>query len=1031
MIKNIIKAFGIELGEEAKVFWLLANSFFLGIFVATLDVSANALFLEKFGAEQIAIALSASGILGLLLASVFVALQSRMKFIQLAILNLLFITLVTAGVRFGINSSLSDTMVFILFMAVGPFNIMTILGFWGMASRMFNLRQAKRLFGLIDAGKVLAIIAACIAIPLIITKIPSTEDLLYISSISGIMGVLTLIVIAVKFFSSNQNLEEKDELEDKVVQESASYTILFKNKYMFLMVAFVSLSMLLAFFIHMSYLNVAKQKYPDEVELTNFLSFFLAIVMGITLLLKTVVYNRVVSTYGVKVGLLILPVLLAFFTIVSLLVGAIFGSTPESDTFVLFFLVISLVKLFAQGVKEAIEIPAFKVFYQAIDIKIRFDIQSKIDGVVNEIAAALSGAILFVLGLIPGMNQTYYSIIQFLFVIVWTYVVIKLYDEYRNTLKDSLKSHVGDEDETNKYSIETILENQLKKDNADLVLNTLKLFENIEPLLFEEKLLNCAENKNKNVKDFALEKIKSLQLNTNANASDKKELQKLSTSTKIEDRYIVAKKCIHFNEDWAFEILGDLLHDENAKVRLAAINSASVLQEATLVPRMIENLKYPKFSNATIHAISQMGDNAVIALGRAFKKTGQSSELMLKILNILGEIASEKSIALLVEKLEYRDENIVAETMKILSACKYKVSSAFVDKIITSIEQNVSNTSWLKAALDEIGEYKYSENLKQSIQNIIDNNNDLLYSLLALIYDEQSIALVRENIDKGTADSIGYAIELLDVFIAEELKQFVFPILDDIPTEDKLKKLQVLFPREPLSDVEVLLSLVNKDYNQIDRWTKACAMMCLANADNVNTVYKDITAQLFNSDTLLRETAAWFIYKKDPAFFERLSDRIDKDIYNVLIDTFSSDEILPLKFDKVLFLKEMKLFNGIPEIVLKQIVDDMQTLPLESGKVVEEGNMQGEYLYFIVKGSLEYVLNGNILFKAEEKDVLGDVFLLEDITIELSIIAKGSAEVLKIEKSNVYQLMYNYPQLAENIIVIFNKFYQTSLLSKL
>ena len=278
------------------------------------------------------------------------------------------------------------------------------------------------------------------------------------------------------------------------------------------MVLFVSLSMLLAFFVHVSYLNVAKLKYPIEEDLTTFLSFFLAIVMGITFLLKTVVYNKVVGTYGVKVGLLILPILLAFFTIVSLLVGGIFGSTPESESFVLFFLVISLVKLFAQGVKEAIEIPAFKIFYQAIDVKIKFDIQSKIDGVVNEISAAVSGMILFILALIPGMNQTYYSIIQFLFIVVWAYVVIKLYDEYRNTLQNSLKGHVGDEDSVKKYSIASILDNELKKDSGDLVVNTLRLFEKIEPNLFEEKLIECTNSKDENVKKYASEKIEILQL---------------------------------------------------------------------------------------------------------------------------------------------------------------------------------------------------------------------------------------------------------------------------------------------------------------------------------------------------------------------------------------------------------------------------------------------------------------------------------------------------------------------------------------
>ena len=228
MGQKLFKAPGVEPEEVGKVSWLILNSFFIGIFIAALDMSAGALFLNKFGSEKISIALSASGLMGLVLASIFVALQNKMKFINLSILNLFFITVITALIRMGLNTDFSEVMIFTLFMAVGPFTIMAMLGFWGMASRMFNLRQGKRLFGLIDAGKVVAIILACLTIPIIISKIPSTADLLYISIVSGVLGCLTLIIISRKFFNNKATEDEKNK-EEVVEQESASYTILFKN----------------------------------------------------------------------------------------------------------------------------------------------------------------------------------------------------------------------------------------------------------------------------------------------------------------------------------------------------------------------------------------------------------------------------------------------------------------------------------------------------------------------------------------------------------------------------------------------------------------------------------------------------------------------------------------------------------------------------------------------------------------------------------------------------------------------------------
>ena len=43
---------------------------------------------------------------------------------------------------------------------MGPLNIIGLVGFWGTASRIFTLRQGKRLFGIIDGGQVIGIIIA-------------------------------------------------------------------------------------------------------------------------------------------------------------------------------------------------------------------------------------------------------------------------------------------------------------------------------------------------------------------------------------------------------------------------------------------------------------------------------------------------------------------------------------------------------------------------------------------------------------------------------------------------------------------------------------------------------------------------------------------------------------------------------------------------------------------------------------------------------------------------------------------------------
>src|SRR3989339_144268 len=135
MKQALYKTFHIAEGEGYGVFLLILQSFFLGVFYGSLDISASALFLKAFPASMLPKAFVISGIAGIVLTAVYTRLQ----------------------------------------------NIIALLGFWGIAGRVFTLRQGKRLFGLIDSGQVFGVIISSYTIPLILFFGFSTIDLLYLS----------------------------------------------------------------------------------------------------------------------------------------------------------------------------------------------------------------------------------------------------------------------------------------------------------------------------------------------------------------------------------------------------------------------------------------------------------------------------------------------------------------------------------------------------------------------------------------------------------------------------------------------------------------------------------------------------------------------------------------------------------------------------------------------------------------------------------------------------------------------------------
>jgi AAA family ATP:ADP antiporter len=123
--------------------------------------------------------------------------------------------------------------------------------------------------------------------------------------------------------------------------------------------------------------------------------------------------------------------LLLIFTLLSSLIGGVFGDVPNEvneGAFVLFFLAISLSKLFSAALREAVEDPSFKMLFQPLDSNIKFDVQAKIDGVINQFALVACGGILLGVGLFHFMEPRHFSYLLVFILGAYGYVALKIYN---------------------------------------------------------------------------------------------------------------------------------------------------------------------------------------------------------------------------------------------------------------------------------------------------------------------------------------------------------------------------------------------------------------------------------------------------------------------------------------------------------------------------------------------------------------------------------------------------------------------------
>ncbi|UII30537.1 hypothetical protein LVD17_19790 [Fulvivirga ulvae] len=1042
--KKILEVLNVEENDAAKIFLLLGMGFFIGIFLATLDVGASTLFLNNFDEkEELPLAILLSGILGIVTTAIYNYFQGRVPFQKLAIGSLFLITLILAGMEFGFRTTEDPLpLYFFAFTFIVPSNFIVLLIFWGSFGRMFNLRQAKRVIGSVDTGQLIASIIALFSIPFMLKYI-STQELLFVSLISivGYLGVFFIITQKHLFIKKGHEKAQR-----------INYRMIIKDKYIGLMSLFVIISMIAVNFVDYSFLNVTTTQF-NEKELPKFLSYFEATVVIFSFLFQTFVTDRIIAIYGLKVSLLINPLLISIFTLLAIPIGYTFGYSGLSETFVIFFVIISMSKLFIASLKDALDGPAFKLYFLPIDGSVRFDVQTKIEGVITAFAGLIAGGLIILINNVRVFSLIHITVFTLPILAVWYFITRKMHHNYKDTLQSTLIKNKGKHGFQKEYSLDKVLENEINSKADESVLYGLKLMEKLEPALFESSIIRLKESDSGKIKAYATEKLKSLDIEFDRNkelhqlakkaASDSEDsevisvpankLAKLSKSIKTTDRILAAKLLRRLINDHNIFVLLELLRDIDPRVKMEAIITARKVKRPETWTILIELLDSPTYSNAASSALCENGEAVLFTLESAFHKSGQSDQVMLKIVQIMGRIGGPEAIELLWKKIEYPDKKIVKQILLSFRYFNYQAQSREITNLTNLLENEIGKTIWNLAALIEIpGNEVRFDQLRNAIKEEISNNEDTIYMILSIMYDPQSVQLVRENVETGTSDGIAFAIELLDLFLAPELKPKLFPLIDDIPIHDKVNQLQIHFPRESYNLIQVLNFILNKNYNQINRWTKACAIHCLVYLPEFR-ISKGLIAQVFNRDKLLHEVAGWVMYHKDQHTFEKISERLPVKTQKLIHESIQNNRMQEgmkdgffLGIEMVMFLKNLPVFNNIKGILLCDLVDKMHTAHLKGGQSLPVLNAEEEEIIIVAYGEALVMHGERDVQRLKTGDVFGHIFNLEEHIEATHIVAFGDAVIFHLSVFNFYNVMANHHELAQGFIKNINYNYQLS-----
>lgn len=1055
MIKILKKALKVEGHEVPYLLWMLLFGFFLGISVALYDLASVTNFLDTYDTSYLTGAIICSGLLGVFATNTFISIQNWVSYTKISLLTLFLLILLTLSTFITYVAASSPWIVYVSFVAAGPLTTLGFLVFWSLFERFFDVAQSKRVATVAEAGMVFSAV-------LCLTAIALNADSSYLADVSKlyIWSSYSLVFCLFSLFILSYQYPElrKVVINVQYIKAFNNYKKLIRQPYILLLAAFSLLSAITFFIVDYTFLRFADFQYQSKAETLAFLAGFSASVIGLSFVLQLFVNKWVTEKYGYQVTLLVMPVLVGLFAAIYGILGTIEGYNPQKSTFFFLFMLVCISKLLSYSLYRALEFPTFRFFFMPLDLLLRTDVQSKMERVIREAGKATAG--MLILAVVYYLDFAYLPYFLLAVISAWVFVCIKMNKAYREKLKVTLETE--NELERKDKAKEGIV-GELKKlipsadsESVIIYLNVLKI---LDPIVYKNCLLGLLENYDEDVQKIALletsdlcilpaipviERIQASKyypILRNRDLVDKvyaqlkaaefrleklKYIEQLTLSKLKWERVFGALLAAYSDDAMKPRLLNKLFRDPEIKVRYMSVASSANSTNPDLHKNLIEKLGDSLYGNAAVAAVTATGEKIFPSLENAFYLTGQDEKIQLRIVQAYGRICTEEAVHLLLKKLIYRNQNVSRAAFETLSRSGFNITGERVLELKAELEETCSVLVWNMSAYLDLEYTEASAILLTAMKSEIESNYANLFKILSLLYDPRTVGLIKENIFSEDAEKSEYAIELLEVLLAEEIKPFLLPILNNSSYEDKIWKMQDHFPSEPIPKINVLYDLVQRDYKYVNRWTKACALKELAELkEEVN--YDIFLANVINPDPLLRETAAVALYIKAPDLFNDTFERFrrelgagfGKELVSKIVLTANTEYFAApnLKFEMIKFLNGIPEFQNVPGIILMEVAKVMELLTIPAGQTIAVADPAETLDYYVVRSGTAQLLKKSEVFASyPENSLIHNYHFLTEYSSKLELRAVSDCEIYKIRQEEFNELMSFYEEIPWSMI---------------
>jgi len=533
---------------------MLSYIFLVIAVLMIIKPTVNALFLSELGVEQLPFAFLAVAITAI--ASSFFYSRALTRFplnriIKFTLFGSTFV-LISFGLLLKFNW-VGGWFLYLFYVWVALYAVLAASQFWVLANLVYNVREAKRLFGFIGSGAILGGIFGGYLTSLLAPFI-GTDNLIFLAAIL----LLCCIPLLQKIWNSGIKKLGKQKRPRRTVDTTVRpWQLIKKSKHLTYIAGIVTVSVLTAKLIDYLFSDFAAAAIPDPDELTAFFAFWFSTFSLLSLTVQLFFTHRIVGIWGVGFSLLLLPI--------GIFAGSLFFFIlPELSAII-------VIKAMDGVMKQSVHKSASELLALPLPFDLKNKTKSFIDVVVDSMATGIAGFLLIFVVKGLDLPSYYIAAIILLLVGVWIFFILQVRKEYYKTFRTNLetlteRSEKSQKPVAKKMSVVKGMRNVFQTGSEEQILFMLGKLMEINDRRFERDVERLLEHPSTKVRTAAIQNLYFL--NTATMVSNVKPL--LYTDDEALTLATLEYLLLHAEKDSSL-IYDRYLDNENRRISNAAL----------------------------------------------------------------------------------------------------------------------------------------------------------------------------------------------------------------------------------------------------------------------------------------------------------------------------------------------------------------------------------------------------------------------------------------------------------------------------